>query len=105
VSLSEHIWSGYWSLVNQDIWTRMGPGIQAIVAREMATATIAARGDAALLNVAVRDQLTRRGMIFNDVDKPSFKQKLTDAKYYDRWKAEFGPVAWSALEKYANKLG
>jgi TRAP-type C4-dicarboxylate transport system substrate-binding protein len=83
----------------------MGPGIQAIVAREMATATIAARGDAALLNVAVRDQLTRRGMIFNEVDKPSFKQKLTDAKYYDRWKAEFGPVAWSALEKYANKLG
>jgi hypothetical protein len=53
----------------------------------------------------VRDQLTRRGMIFNDVDKQSFRQKLTDAKYYDRWKTEFGPVAWTALEKYSNKLG
>ena len=26
VSLSEHIWSGYWSLVNQDVWNKMGPG-------------------------------------------------------------------------------
>jgi tripartite ATP-independent transporter DctP family solute receptor len=105
VSLSDHIWSGYWSLVNQDVWTRMGPGIQAIVQKEIGKSTLDARNDAVLLNVAVRDQLTRRGMIFNDVDKPSFKQKLTDAKYYDRWKTEFGPVAWAALEKYANKLG
>jgi tripartite ATP-independent transporter DctP family solute receptor len=105
VSLSEHIWSGYWTLVNQDVWTRMGSGIQAIVSREIAKSTLDARTDAANLNVAVRDQLTRRGMIFNDVDKPSFKQKLTDAKYYERWKAEFGPLAWTALEKYANKLG
>ena len=105
VSLSEHIWSGYWSLVNQDVWTKMGPGIQAIVQKEMATATLAARNDSVLLNSAGRDQLTRRGMVFNDVDKASFKQKLVDAKYYDRWKTEFGPLAWNALEKYANKLG
>ena len=72
---------------------------------EIGKATIAARTDAALLNVAVRDQLTRRGMVFNEVDKQSFKQKLVDAKYYDRWKTEFGPVEWTALEKYANKLG
>jgi hypothetical protein len=38
------------------------------------------------------------------VDKQSFKQKLSDAKYYDRWKTEFGTPAWTALEKYANKL-
>jgi hypothetical protein len=43
-------------------------------------------------------------MTFNDVDKESFKKKLVESKYYERWKAEFGPVAWAALEKYANKL-
>ena len=105
VSLSEHIWSGYWTLVNPDVWKRMGPGIQAIVSREIAAATVAARNDVSTLNIAVADQLKRRGMTFNPVDKPSFKQKLTDAKYYDRWKAEFGTPAWTALEKYANKLG
>ena len=34
-----------------------------------------------------------------------FQKKLTEAKYYERWKAEFGTPAWTALEKYANKLG
>ena len=48
--------------------------------------------------------LVRRGMKFNDVDKNSFKQKLAEAKYYERWRDKFGPKAWAALEKYANKL-
>jgi tripartite ATP-independent transporter DctP family solute receptor len=105
VSLSEHIWSGYWTLVNEDIWKRMGPGIQAIVSRELGASTLAARNDMTGLNAAVADQLTRRGMKFNTVDKPSFQKKLGDAKYYERWKAEFGTPAWTVLEKYANKLG
>lgn len=105
VALSEHIWSGYWSLVNQDVWNKMGPGIQAVVAKEMGAATLAARNDMKNLNSAVQDQLIRLGMKINSVDKSTFKQKLVDAKYYDRWKAEFGAPAWTALEKYANKLG
>ena len=104
VSLSEHIWSGYWTLFNQDVWNKLGRDLQAIVSREMGAATLAARNDNVILNRSVRDKLARRGMIFNDVDKESFKKKLIDAKYYERWKAEFGPKAWDALEKYANKL-
>jgi TRAP-type C4-dicarboxylate transport system substrate-binding protein len=71
----------------------------------MTAATLAARNDMTNQNAAVVDQLTRLGMKFNTVDKPSFQQKLSAAKYYDRWKAEFGTPAWTALEKYANKLG
>ncbi|MDB5043054.1 MAG: dctP [Candidatus Eremiobacteraeota bacterium] len=104
VSISEHIWSGYWTLFNADVWNKMGKGIQDVVSREMAAATLAARNDNVMLNRSVRDQLTRRGMTFNEVDKESFKKKLVESKYYERWKAEFGPVAWAALEKYANKL-
>jgi len=104
VSLSDHIWSGYWTLFNQDVWNKLGKANQDIISREMAAATLAARNDNVNLNKSVRDKLARRGMKFNDVDKNSFKQKLVDAKYYERWKAEFGPKAWAALEKYANKL-
>ncbi|MBV9407438.1 MAG: TRAP transporter substrate-binding protein, partial [Candidatus Eremiobacteraeota bacterium] len=105
VSMSDHIWSGYWTLINPDVWNKFGKEIQGIISREMAAATVAARNDNVFLNKSVRDQLTRRGMVFNEVDKKSFKQKLVDAKYYQRWQAEFGPKAWSALEKYVNKLG
>jgi tripartite ATP-independent transporter DctP family solute receptor len=105
VSMSDHIWSGYWTLFNQDVWNKLPKDIQATISREMDRATLLARNDDVNLNRAVRDKLIRRGMVFNDVDKDSFKKKLIDAKYYERWKAEFGPKAWAALEKYANKLG
>ena len=105
VAMSEHIWSGYWTLFNPDVWKKLGKGNQDIISREMAASTLQARNDNVNLNKSVRDKLTRRGMTFTDVDKNSFKQKLIAAKYYERWKAEFGPQAWTALEKYANKLG
>jgi tripartite ATP-independent transporter DctP family solute receptor len=105
VSLSNHIWSGYWTLMNNDAWKKLPPNIQAIFTREMNAAAVLARGDNARLNVSVQDKLTRRGMKFNPVEVAGFRAKLVDAKYYDRWKTEFGPKAWAALERYANKLG
>jgi tripartite ATP-independent transporter DctP family solute receptor len=106
VSMSNHIWSGYWTLFNQDVWKRIPADLQAIISREMDRATIAARRDTLLLSQSVADKLKRRGMQINtDVDTASFRKKLVDAKYYERWKAEFGPKAWAALERYANKLG
>jgi tripartite ATP-independent transporter DctP family solute receptor len=105
VSMSNHIWSGYWLLMNPDAWKRLPPDIQAMFTRELNAAAVKARADTARLNNSVADKLRRRGMQFNDVDVASFKKKLTDAKYYDRWKNEFGAKAWTALERYANKLG
>ena len=104
VSISDHIWSGYWTLFNQDVWNKLGKSNQDVISREMAKATLTARNDNVILNRSVRDKLARRGMKFNDVDKNSFKQKLVEAKYYERWRDKFGPKAWAALEKYANKL-
>jgi len=105
VSLSNHIWSGYWLLMNPDAWKRLPPDIQALFTRELNAAALKARQDTDRLNSYVADKLRRRGMQFNPVEVAGFKKKLVDAKYYDRWKAEFGPKAWSALERYANKLG
>ena len=104
VSMSNHMWSGYWTLVNEDVWKRFPPDIQKIVARELNGAALRARADNANLSTALRDKLQRRGMIFNEVDVSSFKAKLVGAGYYERWKNEFGPKAWAALERYANRL-
>jgi tripartite ATP-independent transporter DctP family solute receptor len=104
VSLSNHIWSGYWTLVNKDVWTRFPADIQAIFNREMSRAADEARRDNGILNLSVADKLRRRGMKFNDVDVASFRAKLISAKYYERWRKEFGEKAWAALEKYGNKL-
>ena len=105
VSISNHIWSGYWNLMNEDAWKRLPADVQGLFTREVNAAALRARRDNVVLNGSVADQLRRRGMVFNVADAASFKAKLADAKYYQRWKAEFGDTAWTALEKYANKLG
>ncbi|MGD1067788.1 MAG: TRAP transporter substrate-binding protein, partial [Vulcanimicrobiaceae bacterium] len=104
VSLSEHIWSGYWTLANQDKWNGMPKDLQAIVTSEIAASTIQARDDTQKLSDTAAANLKSKGMVFNAVDKASFKTKLSESGYYKRWKAEFGDKAWAALEKYANKL-
>ena len=105
ISLSNHIWSGYWTLMNVDAWKRLPADVQRIFARELNAATLRARNDNRILNESVADKLRRRGMQINPVQVAGFKAKLVDSKYYDRWKAEFGPGAWSALERYAGKVG
>jgi len=104
VSLSHHVWSGYWNLVNGDVWNRLPPEVQTVVAREMNAAALRARGQTDALTKVTRERLTQRGMQFNDVDVASFKAKLKASGYYQRWKTEFGPKAWDALEQYANRL-
>jgi TRAP-type transport system periplasmic protein len=104
VSRSQHMWTGYWFLVNQDLWNRFPPDLQRTVATELNRGAVLARNDTGQLSRSIEDKLQRRGMTFTDCDTASFRKKLIDAKYYERWRAEFGPTAWTALEKYASRL-
>lgn len=103
-SLSNHMWSGYWNLINLDKWNSLPPKLQEILRRNMNLSALKERRDTELLTGATIDKLRRQGMIVNKVDVESFKAKLSAAGYYPRWKKEFGDEAWAALEKYAGKL-
>lgn len=104
VSRSQHMWTGYWFLINPDTWNRFPPDVQRTIATELNRAAVLARSDTGLMSRSIEDKLQRRGMQFTDCDTASFRKKLIDAKYYERWKAEFGTKAWTALEKYASRL-
>ena len=51
------------------------------------------------------DQLVKLGMIKNDADTTGFRVRLNAGGFYERWKKEYGPAMWTALEKYCGKLG
>jgi tripartite ATP-independent transporter DctP family solute receptor len=102
LSVTNHMWSGFWLVANNDAWTALPPDIQAIVTRNTAKYALLARADTARLNGSLLDKLGRRGMTIDRPDIAGFRGKLSD--FYKRWKAEFGPQAWSALEKYSGKL-
>ena len=62
------------------------------------------RADIAKLSVSLRDDLTAKGLQFNDVDRATFRDALGKTTYYKDWHAKYGDEAWGNLEKYSGQL-
>ena len=55
--------------------------------------------------MSLRDDLTAKGLQFNDVDRATFRDALGKTTYYKDWHARYGEEAWGNLEKYAGQFG
>jgi tripartite ATP-independent transporter DctP family solute receptor len=104
LSITNHMWSAYHLLGNRDAWNALPPDIQATAERNLTKYALLARHDTALRNASLGDQLGRRGMIVNRAQTAGFRAKLSASGFYTRWKATFGPQAWSLLEAHSGKL-
>ena len=62
--------------------------------REVDRSALEQREDIAKLSVSLRNDLTAKGLQFNDVDRPVFQEALGKTTYYKDWKAKFGDEAW-----------
>ncbi len=106
LSLSGHMWGGYWLLAESGWYNKLPADLQAIVTRNASTITDRQRQDVIKLNDTLIGKLKSQGMAVNDLtaaDRASMRAKLPE--YYQRWKAEFGATAWELLESYTGKLG
>ena len=97
-SVTDHVWDGFFTLVNDKVWRGLPPDLQEIAARNFNAAAEREREDVRQKARAVREALTQKGMIFNDPDREAFKAKLRTAGFYKEWKSKFGDEAWSLLE-------
>jgi TRAP-type transport system periplasmic protein len=103
-SLTNHMWDGYWFLANRRAWEAIPEDTRAIVARNINAAAVKARADTEKLNATVREELTSKGLIFNQPDVAPFREKLRSAGFYSEWKSKYGEEAWAILEKSVGKL-
>ncbi|MBK4739257.1 TRAP transporter substrate-binding protein [Noviherbaspirillum pedocola] len=103
-SLTNHMWSGYWVLMNGRAWKGVPADIQQIVARHINQAAIDQRSDVEKLNVALEKTLSEKGLTFNRPQLKPFQEALAKAGFYADWRKKFGDEAWSVLAKYANGL-
>lgn len=103
LSITNHMWDGYWFLANAEAWKALGPENQRIVSKYADIYSRGERRDNNNFNLALADKLGRQGMAINTADTATFKAKLGD--FYARWQKEFGSTAWSIMEKYTGKLG
>lgn len=98
-SMTNHMWDGFWFLANRAAWDRLPEDLQEIVERNLNEAGVKEREDVEKLNATLKDELTAKGMVFNQPDPAPFRQKLADAGFYAEWKAKYGDEAWAILEK------
>ncbi len=103
VSVTNHMWSGFNLYGNLAFWQSLPADVQDIVQRNVIRFTRAQRDNVRRLNRELETRLAGRGMMFNTADAASFRRPLA-GPFYQRWKNEFGPVAWNLLETHAGKL-
>jgi tripartite ATP-independent transporter DctP family solute receptor len=104
VSMTSHMWDGFWMLGNKRSFSTMPADAQAIVVRELNKSALKERTDLAALNGSVADDLKAKGLTFVDVDKPAFREALKTAGFYADWKKKYGDEAWSILESEVGTL-
>ncbi len=104
VSLTNHVWDGFWTLANGRAWASLPKDLQEIIARNVNGAALEERQDIRKLNDSLRGKLTQQGMAFNETDPEKFRTSLREAGFYAKWKSKFGPEAWAVLEKQVGVL-
>jgi TRAP-type transport system periplasmic protein len=103
-SLTNHMWDGFWFLANRAAWERLPDDIRVVVAKNINQAGVKERDDVAKLNATLQQDLANRGLVFNQPDPTSFREKLRSAGFYTEWQKKYGDEAWAILEKSVGKL-
>jgi tripartite ATP-independent transporter DctP family solute receptor len=103
-SMTNHMWDGFWFLMNRRAWAALPDDIKAIVAKNVNAAAVKERVDTEKLNITVREELAGKGLVFNQPDVAPFREKLRSAGFYAEWKGKYGDKAWEILEKSVGKL-
>jgi tripartite ATP-independent transporter DctP family solute receptor len=104
-SMTNHMWVGYWILMNGTVWSGLAPADQKIIAEAFDSQALVQRKANEKLDASLEAKLKSEGMEFYQPDIASFRAKLAKSDFYKDWKAKFGPQLWAALEKVTGPLG
>src|ERR1700743_3443443 len=103
-SMTNHMWDGFWFLMNRRAWAALPDDIKTIVAKNVNAAAVKERADTEKLNATVKDELAGKGLVFNQPDVAPFRDKLRSAGFYNEWKGKYSEEAWSVGEKAGGQL-
>jgi TRAP-type C4-dicarboxylate transport system substrate-binding protein len=103
-SLTNHMWVGYWLVMNGAFWKSLSSEDQKIVESAFNDQAPKQREENDKLNNSLQGKLTSQGLTFNTTDPAQFQKALVDSGFYTEWQKKFSPELWSALEHYSGKL-
>ncbi|GHU34919.1 ABC transporter substrate-binding protein [Betaproteobacteria bacterium] len=105
ISLTNHVWDGFWIVANGAAWKRLPKDIQEIVNKVFNEKALLQRADLVTLNQTLADQLKTKGLSINTADTTSFREKLKKVGFYANWRKQIGDKAWNLLEQHVGVLG
>ncbi len=105
VSITNHVWDGYWLCCNGRVWKGLPAAVQEVVARNLDAGAVKVRADVARLDTEALAELAAQGLAVNTTTPDSFRQQLKAAGFYKEWRGKVGEEAWMLLEKHSGKLG
>ena len=105
LSVTNHMWAGYWMLANRRAFQALPADIQAIASRILNESALKQREQLASEESAYLKQLGDKGMNVNTTNPEDFRAALIEAGYYKEAKTRFGDASWAMLEKYTGRLG
>jgi TRAP-type transport system periplasmic protein len=104
-SLTNHMWVGYWILMNGAVWNGLAAADQKIIEDAFNAQALVQREANQKLDASLEAKLKAEGMEFYQPDLAAFRAALAKSNFYTDWKAKFGPALWSALESATGPLG
>jgi TRAP-type transport system periplasmic protein len=104
VSITNHMWDGYWMLCNGRAWKTLPEDVRTVVSRELNRAAEEDRADIAALDASLKSKLESKGMVFNSADPEPFHTILKQSGFYEQWRKIFGDEAWAVMESYVGHL-
>jgi TRAP-type C4-dicarboxylate transport system substrate-binding protein len=103
-SLTNHAWECFWIAANPRAWNAVPENLRRVATRVFEAQAVKTRATMDALNKTLQDDLTKRGLVFNNVSPLPFRDALQKAGAYKEWKGKFGEETWALLEKYSGKL-
>ncbi len=103
-SLTNHIWDGYWFIVNGNSWKNLAPDLKEIMTEAFKEGAKNQRADIKKMNETVMEELKKLGLAFNQPQPDEFRAKLKETGFYGVWHKKFGDEAWGLLEEAVGKL-
>ena len=104
LSVTNHMWDGFWFLANRRALEALPADAQAIVRREFNRSALEQREDVAKLNATLEGTLQQKGLAFVATDPTAFRAALKKAGFYAEWKQKYGAEAWGVLEGAVGSL-
>jgi len=105
LSLTGHVWDGFWIIVNGAAWKRLPKEVQDVTNKVFGEKALLQRQDLVSLNKGLVDELKKKGLQINEAETETFRVKLKQAGFYTNWRKKIGDDAWNILERHAGALG